>query len=83
MNGMKKIVLLLMVMFPLLALSQSKQSDEYFKKGVELYNKGKFKEAIPFFEKSQALDLKELDEDNNRRFCCRLSRKKIDLHSFS
>ena len=64
---MKQIILILLVMFPLIALSQSKQSDEYYNKGVELYNAGKYKDAIPYFEKSNELDMQELEEGSNRR----------------
>ena len=52
---------------PLLAFSQSKQSDEYYNKGVELYNAGKYKQAIPYFEKSIELDYQEMEEGDNRR----------------
>lgn len=65
---MKQIILLLLAMLPLFAFSQSKQSDEYFNKGVELYNAGKYKEAIPYFEKSNELDIQELDESDARRY---------------
>ena len=54
-------------MLPLFAFSQSKQSDEYFNKGVELYNAGKYKDAIPYFEKSNELDKEEMEETNGRR----------------
>ena len=64
---MKKILVILIVLFPLLAIAQSKQSDEYYTKGVELYNAGKYKQAIPYFEKSNELDMQEMEEGNNRR----------------
>ena len=64
---MKNYLLIFAVIFPLLAFGQSRQSDEYYNKGVELYNKGKFKEAIPYFEKSYALDQKELEKGDSRR----------------
>ena len=43
-------------MLPLFAFSQSKQSDEYYNKGVELYNAWKFEEAIQFFLKCDSVD---------------------------
>ena len=55
------------MMLSLHAFSQSKQSDEYYNKGVELYNARKYKQAIPYFEKSSELDLQELEEGNIRR----------------
>ena len=65
---MKRIVLIMMMLLPLLVLAQSKQSDEYYNKGVELYNNGKFQKAIPYFEKSNELDQNELEEGNDRRY---------------
>ena len=46
---------------------QSAQSDLLFAQGVELYNQGKYKEAIPFFTESDKLDKAELDSTSNRR----------------
>ena len=64
---MKIYYFIILVFFPLFALSQSRQSDEYYNKGVALYKVGKYKDAIPYFEKSNELDMQELDEGSNRR----------------
>lgn len=47
--------------------SQSAKSDSLFAIGVDLYNAGKYKEAIPLFEESDKLDKTELDSTSNRR----------------
>ena len=49
------------------ATSQSVQSDSLFAKGVELYNAGKYKDAIYFFKESDKLDKAQLDSTSNRR----------------
>ena len=46
----------------MIAFGQSKEADEYYKKGKELIDEGKFAEALPFFEKSNSLN-KEQKED--------------------
>ena len=46
---------------------QSAKSDSLYAKGVELYNSGRYKEAVPFFEESDKLDKAELDSISNRR----------------
>ena len=68
---MKQIVFVIMFLIPMVVLAQSKQSDEYYSKGVELYNAGKFKEAIPYFEKSNKLDQKELKHSGRRYYSVR------------
>ena len=56
---MKKILAIILMLMPLFGYSQSPQSDEYYNRGVKLYNEGKFKDAIPFFEKSDSIDKAE------------------------
>ena len=48
-------------------LGQSAKSDSLFAIGVDLYNAGKYKEAIPTFSECDKLDKVELDSTNNRR----------------
>ncbi len=45
----------------------SAKSDALFAAGVDLYNKGKYREAIPLFAKSDSLDKAQLDSTSNRR----------------
>ena len=45
----------------------SAKSDALFAAGVDLYNAGKYREAIPLFAKSDSLDKAQLDSTSNRR----------------
>ena len=45
----------------------SAESDALFAVGVDLYNKGKYREAIPLFAKSDSLDKAQIDPSSNRR----------------
>ena len=45
----------------------SAESDALFAAGVDLYNKGKYREAIPLFAKSDSLDKAQIDSTSNRR----------------
>ena len=62
---------LLSILFLLLALtdgySQSQRSDMLFAEGVELYQQGKYQEAIPVFARCDSLDKAELDSTSTRR----------------
>ena len=44
----------------------SAESDALFAAGVDLYNKGKYREAIPLFAKSDSLDNAQIDPTSNR-----------------
>ena len=46
--------------------SQSKKSDSFFSKGVDLYNKGQYHNAISCFEKVVELDKKDIAIDSER-----------------
>ena len=46
----------------------SAESDALFAAGVDLYNEGKYREAIPLFAKSDSLDKAQIDPTSNRRF---------------
>ncbi len=63
--------LLLSILFLLLALtdgfSQSQRSDTLFARGVELYQQGRYQEAIPVFVLCDSLDKAELDSTSGRR----------------
>ena len=45
----------------------SAESDALFAAGVDLYNVGKYREAIPLFAKSDSLDKAQIDPSSNRR----------------
>ena len=45
----------------------SAESDALFAAGVDLYNAGKYREAIPLFAKSDSLDKAQIDPSSNRR----------------
>ncbi len=49
------------------AFGQSITSDSLYSIGVDLYQQGKYKEAIPLFTESNRLDISELDTTNVRR----------------
>lgn len=46
--------------------AQTEESNKYFNQGMELYNQGKYTEAIPYFEKSDSIDKRTLDSTSNR-----------------
>lgn len=48
-------------------MQPSAESDALFAAGVDLYNDGKYREAIPLFAKSDSLDKAQLDSTSNRR----------------
>ena len=45
----------------------SAESDALFAAGVDLYNEGEYREAIPLFAKSDSLDKAQIDSTSNRR----------------
>lgn len=51
-----------------MAYCQSALSDSLYALGVELYNVGKYKEAIPFFEECDKLDKVEFDSLQEKRY---------------
>ncbi|MBP5682078.1 MAG: CHAT domain-containing protein [Bacteroidales bacterium] len=57
---MKKIFTLILLLLPLLAMSQSRKSDRLYAQGMELLDAGKFEEALTCFQKSDSLDKKKL-----------------------
>lgn len=53
---MKRIILLLLMLLPLVAMPQSRESDECFNKAQELLKAQKYEEALKLYEKSYAID---------------------------
>ena len=66
---MKKALSFWLFIFPLFTslYAQSDLSNQFFQRGVNLYNQGKYAEAIPIFEQTQMLDESELPESSSRR----------------
>ena len=58
---MKRILLALSLLSPLAAMAQSNESNEYYNKGIELYNAEQYQEAIGYLRKSDSLEKAELD----------------------
>jgi len=50
----------ILMLLPLCAMSQSRQSKQLYKTGVELYDAEKYAEALSYFQKSDSLDKLEL-----------------------
>lgn len=63
----KYLLLICLLLSESVIYAQSSKSDSLFAQGVELYNTGKYKEAIPIFAESDRLDKVELDSASNRR----------------
>ena len=57
---MKKALLSALLLLPLVAFAQSKQSNKLYNKGVELFEAENYEEALPYFQKSDSLDKAEL-----------------------
>ena len=53
---MKKILLILALLIPMIALAQSREANKLYKKGDKLYNAEKYEEAIPYYQKCDSLD---------------------------
>ena len=66
---MKKYVIIVFftLVHSVLCYAQSGRSDELFAQGVDLYQAGKYKEALRFFEQVLQLDTLELPPTSNRR----------------
>lgn len=63
-------MLAVLLTYSLTGYAQSKRSNELFAQGVELYQAGKYREAIPVFEECDRLDKAEMDSLDERRFLC-------------
>ena len=57
---MKKIFTLILLLLPLLAMSQSRKSDRLYAQGMELLDAEKYEEALTCFQKSDSLDKAKL-----------------------
>ena len=66
------VVIAVLCLFQVKGVSQSKYSEELFAKGVELYNTGKYTEAIPVFSLCDSLDRAEMDSLDDRKEYARL-----------
>ena len=53
---MKSFFSIILVLMPLLSISQSKISNQLYKQGVELLDAEKYNEALPYFQKSDSID---------------------------
>lgn len=58
--------LLVAVIVSVTVRGQSHESDLMYEQGVELYSKGLYTEAIPFFQKADSLDYAQLEEGSYR-----------------
>lgn len=64
----KRLVILVSIIMANSAVwGQSKQSDELFAQGVDLYNAGNYTDAIPLFEQVMALDEMDLPQTSERQ----------------
>ena len=61
---MKRILTILLLLMPLCVLAQSDEAKKLYAEGVKLYQAKKYAEAIPFFEKSEAIEKIEHDTTN-------------------
>lgn len=67
-DNIGKILIVVLCVFATYKMNaQSAKSDSLFAIGVDLYNAGKYQEAISIFEESDKLDKTELDSTSNRR----------------
>lgn len=64
---MRLLFLIIMLFSVSCVFAQTEESNKYFNQGMELYNQGKYTEAIPCFEKSDSIDKVTLDSTSNRR----------------
>ena len=58
---MKKIFLFILLILPLVALPQSKESEQYYKKGIKHFNNDNYYEALINFQKSDSLNKAQLN----------------------
>lgn len=65
---MRTIYSIIIFLFSVISVfAQTEESNKYFNQGMELYNQGKYTEAVPCFEKSDSIDKITLDSTSNRR----------------
>jgi hypothetical protein len=57
---MKHFFIFLILLLPMMSFGQSKEADEYYNKGIKLHESKQAHLAIPYFEKSDSLEKKEL-----------------------
>ncbi len=56
----RQIITLFLLLLPLLASPQSKESKQLYKQGMKLFDAEKYEEALPYFQKSDSLDKAQL-----------------------
>ena len=60
MCAMNKLFTIILILLPLLAMPQSRESNKLYKKGMELLDAERYEEALPYFQKSDSLDKAKL-----------------------
>ncbi len=76
---MKKIFLFILLLLPLVALPQSKESEQYYQKGLELYDDCDFYGALVNLKKSDSLDKAQLDPSSENYY--RAESKLVDCYA--
>ena len=61
-------VIIILMLIPLVSMPQSKQSEQRFQQGIELFNSQKYEEALLCFKKCDALDKKKLKSNDYNYF---------------
>ena len=61
-------IIILLLLLPLMAFSQSRQSNKLYKQGLELFKAEKYEDAIPYFQKSDSLDKATMPPTSNNYF---------------
>lgn len=65
---MRTIYSIIIFLFSVISVfAQTEESNKYFNQGMELYNQGKYTEAVPCFEKSDSLYKATLDSTSQHR----------------
>ena len=64
---MRLLLSIIMFFSVVCVFAQTEESNKYFNQGMDLYNQGKYTEAVPCFEKSDSIDKITLDSTSNRR----------------
>lgn len=61
-------VIIILMLIPLVSMTQSKLSEQRFQQGIELFNSQKYEEALLCFKKCDALDKKKLKSNDENYF---------------
>ncbi len=81
---MKRLLTLLLMLLPLFAIGQDSTANDYYNKGMDLYRTEQSHLAIPFLQKSDSLEMAQLDKksDNYNRSAKQLTICYSDLANF-